>query len=120
MNPLAYYGISDAKRFPAFYSEVNAERPDTTFYADFKVAEPYGLKAVRGTYRRIGVKSRDWKEQVELAVVLNHLLWEEYERHPDSPTELYNFYTEKYYGLMAMFNRWTDEQKLEYKFKVLD
>ena len=120
MNPLALYGISDAKRFPAFYSEVNAERPDTTFYADFKVAEPYGLKAVKGTYRRIGATKRDWKEQVELAAVLNHLLWEEYDRHPAAPTELYNFYTEKYYKLMEMFSKWKDQEKLEYQFKVLD
>ena len=120
MNPLALYGISDAKRFPAFYPEVNDQRPDTTFYADFKVAEPYGLQAVKGTYRRIGATKRDWKEQVELAAVLNHLLWEEYERHPAAPTELYNFYTEKYYKMIDLMDKWRDEEKNQYRFLVLD
>ena len=53
-----------------------------TFWMDFSIADHFGIKAVRDTYRRA---FREWKDNTEylteLVMVLNHKLWQWYERN---------------------------------------
>ena len=46
------YGTSDKEKFQCAYPEWEAKRPDTTFYADFSVADVYGENAIKETYKR--------------------------------------------------------------------
>ena len=55
--------------------------PQTTFYMDFSLAEPFGSSAIRGTLRRAKAA---WKNNVvymtELTMALNWKIWEHYGR----------------------------------------
>lgn len=85
------YGVSDKERFECAYSEAQERRPDSTFYADFSVADVYGEKAILDTYHRA---FNDWKGSakmfVELVAALNHKIWFWYEAGVDEYSELYN------------------------------
>ena len=52
--------------------EMTGYKPKTTFWNDFEMAEPFGLKEVEDTYKRA---FKSWKEDVEylteLSMVLN-------------------------------------------------
>ena len=70
------YALADKERFPSLVLDGD-ERPSTLFYADFKVDEPLGPAALRGTMRRCGdIERLDMKEVGELVVALDHLAWE--------------------------------------------
>lgn len=70
------YGTSDKEKFECSYPEYQAKRPESTFYADFSVADVYGEKAIKDTYKRC---FDGWKDNVryftELVAALNHKLW---------------------------------------------
>ena len=70
------YGTTDKEKFECSYPEYQAQRPDSTFYADFSVADVYGEKAINDTYKRCfdGWKG-DVKMFTELVAALNHKLW---------------------------------------------
>lgn len=83
------YAINDAQRFPSF-GPTDAPRASTLFYADFKVAEAFGTRALRDTYRNCGdLRTRDPKEVTELAVVANHLMWEAHDHGNDTLLKFY-------------------------------
>ena len=52
------------------------ERVSTTFMMDFAIADRFGVKAIKGTYRRA---FNNWKGNykyfTELVMVLNHRCW---------------------------------------------
>lgn len=81
---MTMYGIPDKDRFVCAYPEYQDKRPSTTFFADFSVADCYGLNAIRDTYRRA---FGGWKSNVEmfteLVAVLNHKIWEWYETNDE-------------------------------------
>ena len=56
---------------------MNFERVETTFWGDFKVAIPFGIKAIKDTYNRalytVKMIDKDYKIFTELVIVLNHL-----------------------------------------------
>lgn len=64
--------------------------PKTTFYMDLGIAEKFGLKAVKDTYRDV---FRDWRRNVEFitefVMALNWKIWEHY-GHNDCLARLYN------------------------------
>ena len=64
--------------------------PKTTFWEDFTVADAFGTTAIQDTYNR---SFRDWKDNVEyiteLALVLNHKIWQHYQ-HNDTLATLYD------------------------------
>lgn len=71
------YATSDKDRFPSFAQECEAARPSTCFYADLKVAEAFGVSAVKDTLVRCGdLHKRNPYEVTELYLVLNNLMWE--------------------------------------------
>jgi len=63
----------------------------TTFRQDFTIADAFGAKAVRDTYRRA---FSEWKDNVvyltELVMVLNHKIWEHYEAGRHDLAGVYN------------------------------
>ena len=64
--------------------------PKTTFWMDFSIADRFGVKAVKGTYRQA---FSEWKHDIvymtELVMVLNHKIWQHYQSN-DSIARLYN------------------------------
>lgn len=68
--------------------------PQTTYYSDFSIAEPFGIKAIEDTYKHA---MEFWKDNIEimteLSMVLNWKTWE----HAQSNADLCNWYTDKYY-----------------------
>lgn len=119
MNPMQFYAFNDAQRFPSFGDTPSeADRPSTLFYADFKVAEAHGIKAVKDTFKNCGdLTNRDWKEVAELSVVLNHLLWEAYYAHNEPLAKLYDKLWREVDGLC---HSWTDEERATYYFNLTD
>lgn len=67
----------------------------TTFWMDFSIADHFGIKAVKDTYRRA---FKEWKDNTEylteLVMVLNHKTWQWYERN-ETLAEVYNDLWEK-------------------------
>ena len=122
-NPFALYARNDAQRFPCAYPEGEVGRPSTLFWADFSVAEAFGLSAVKDTYRRIGnIKELPPEVLVELIVVLNHKLWQLHDTGAQF-TPLYECY-EKWYNIcnkhaQSTNNGWTRAQRDHY-FYVTD
>lgn len=75
MNPMAYYAKTDKERFPG-HSDYEKDRPGTTFYADFRVAEQFGMPSIKETYGRVlNEWGRNAKYWTEVALVLNQLCW---------------------------------------------
>lgn len=74
------YALSDAERFPASQLADGLERASSLYYADFKVAIPFGMPSVRDTFSRCYYKTAGYKMVTELAVVLNRLGWEYYDK----------------------------------------
>ena len=56
----------------------------TTFWDDFSIADRFGVSAVRDTFNRAFA---EWKEDyqylTELILVLNHKIWQHYEKRPE-------------------------------------
>ena len=64
--------------------------PKTTFWMDFDIADAFGMKAIKDTYRRA---FKAWKDNVEyfteLVMVLNWRIFRYYERN-ETYAKLYN------------------------------
>lgn len=60
--------------------EQTGYKPQTTFWQDFSIADRFGAPAVRDTYRRA---FNEWKGNhkylTELALVLNHKIWQQWD-----------------------------------------
>lgn len=76
VKAMAMYGLSDKERFECAYPEWQEQRPSSTFYADFSVADVYGPEAIRDTYARaFGEWKSNYKMLTELVAALNHKIW---------------------------------------------
>lgn len=66
-----------------FYQCILADtgyQPKTTFWQDFSIADAFGEKAVRDTYKRAFKEWKTNKEYItELVMVLNWKIWQLYE-----------------------------------------
>lgn len=75
--------------FKEFMAE-NGYELQTTFWNDFSIADRFGLAAINDTYKRA---FKEWKNDymylTELILVLNHKIWQYYEKRPEMAT-LYN------------------------------
>lgn len=87
-NPLIPIDMLEMFIDPIMY-EVGYE-PKTTFWADFTIADMFGLDAVQDTFDRA---FGEWKANIvyatELAMVLNHKIWQHYE-HDEPLARLYD------------------------------
>lgn len=70
-------------------------KPITTFWDDFSIADKFGVNAVKDTYKRAFNEWKDdYKYLTELVMVLNHKIWQHYEK--DEPlAQVYNELWEK-------------------------
>ena len=75
-------------RNPIF--EMNGYETKTTFWDDFCIADLFGVKAIKDTYKRA---FDEWKTDhiylTELVMVLNHKIWQWYEKN-DEYAKLYD------------------------------
>ena len=56
-------------------------KPLTTFWSDFSMAEQFGIEAVKDTFKRAFEEWKgDYKFLTELVMVLNHKIWQWYEK----------------------------------------
>ncbi|MCC8037910.1 MAG: hypothetical protein LIP02_07240 [Bacteroidales bacterium] len=85
---------SVARAQAAYTAQVKAEngyQTITTFWGDFHIADAFGAKAVRDTYRRaMAYAKTDYKAMTELVLVLNHRIWFHYGRGDQKMTALYD------------------------------
>lgn len=64
---------------------------DTTFQTDFTIADRFGVEAIQDTYNRaFNEWKKDYKYLTALVLVLNHKIWEHYEKNNDTFAELYD------------------------------
>lgn len=67
----------------------------TTFYDDFTIADRFGAKAIRDTYKHV---FEEWKDNVEyiteLVMVLNHKMWHHHKSNPVISKTYYDLYEE--------------------------
>lgn len=89
----------------------------TTFWEDFTIAEAFGEKAIRDTFNRaFNEWKSDYKYLTELVMVLNHKIWQWYERN-ETYANAYNELWEQA-DLYACENLKGDEAS--YFFRVTD
>lgn len=68
----------------------------TTFYEDFRIADIFGIDAVRDTFNRaFNEWKNDYKYLTELCIVMNHLCWFHYNNNNFELSELYADYYHK-------------------------
>lgn len=102
--------------FRQFMKE-NGYEVRTTFWEDFSIADLFGLPAIQDTFNRaFGEWKEDYKYLTELILVLNHKIWQHYEKKPNVAT-LYN-------SLWEQADRYAAEnlkgEELEYYYDVTD
>jgi hypothetical protein len=63
----------------------------TTFWQDFTIADAFGEDAVKDTFDRAFEEWKsDYRYLTDLVIVLNHKLWEHYEKGNESLARLYD------------------------------
>ena len=92
-------------------------QPLTTFWSDFSTAEQFGIEAVKGTFKRAFEEWKgDYKFLTELVMVLNHKIWQWYEKN-DELARVYNALWEEAdnYGCENLKG-----EELDYFYETLD
>ena len=98
--------------------EMTGYKPKTSFYRDFSIAEPFGEKGIRDTYKRA---FKGWKTNyeylTELVMVLN---WKTWEHHDNGNREL----SLLYYELWSEADEYATEnlkgEELDYFYQTTD
>lgn len=63
----------------------------TTFWQDFCIADAFGEKAIRDTYKRgLAYAKTNYKYLTELVMVLNHKIWQHYENNNIAISRVYD------------------------------
>ena len=97
---------------------VNGYETKTTFWQDFSIADAFGKKAVKDTYKRA---FDEWKDNyiylTELVLVLNWKCWYHFE-HND--TELSKVYSDLFYRARDYALRHLKGEEFEYFFNTTD
>lgn len=100
------------------YPEYEALRVDTTFWTDFSIADKFGIKAVKDTFKRAFEEWKsDYKYLTELVMVLNHKCWDHYSKGNEKLSALYS-------DLYYKANDWAysnlEGEALDFYFHVTD
>ena len=71
----------------------------TTFGFDFTVADKFGIKAIKDTYKRAirDAKCLGYKAQTELYIILNWKIWEHWEKKNYAMAKVYDVLWKDYY-----------------------
>lgn len=76
LTPFTRVCVHDKDLFPAAYPDVDEKREETVFWNDFVIANAFGVKAVKDTFKRA---FRSWKKSykyaTELEIVMNKMCW---------------------------------------------
>ena len=97
---------------------VNGYETKTTFWNDFTIADAFGAKAIKDTYKRA---FDEWKSNyiylTELVMVLNWKCWQHYEKKNTKVSELYSqlFYRARNYALSHLKG-----EEFQYFFNTTD
>lgn len=125
------YAHTDAERFPAAQLGEGLERESTLFFADFEVAVPFGMKAVKDTFARADYKNRGYKAITELAVVMNHLCWEYYAKFEEAAKQGLNalaekwrifsqYFTDRYNEICEWVNENSKPEEAQFFWAIMD
>lgn len=80
---------------------MDLERVSTTFDTDFRIAIPFGIKAIKDTYKNALLYAKtDYKVFTELVMALNHLCWE---MHSKQMGHLGQLFADLYYNADQKF-----------------
>lgn len=112
--------LEDARKQASFTSlmrDMSGYQTITTFYYDFSIADRFGEKAVRSTYRdAFNGWKHDYKYLTELYLVLNHKIWELYE----SNKSLAKVYDELWRKLGCWMDENLSKDELRYFYDTID
>lgn len=89
-----------------------------TFWMDFTIADAFGMKEIKDTYKREFTEWKsDYKMLTALVVILNHKIWQHYEAGRHEVAKLYdNLWRQaEDYALTNL-----KDAELEYYFEVTD
>ena len=90
----------------------------TTFWDDFSIADKFGVKAVKDTFKRAFA---EWKDDyvylTELTMVVNWKCWQHYEK---DNTELSKLYSDYYYKCDAYAYKHLKGDELSYYYRMTD
>ena len=68
----------------------------TTFWMDFTIADKFGVSAIKDTFKRAFAEWKtDYRYLTDLVLVLNHKIWEHYEKGNEAFAKVYNELWEK-------------------------
>lgn len=90
----------------------------TTFWQDFAIADKFGLKAIKDTYKR--AKSEWGNDRIhgtELSMVLNHKCWQHYNSDSTILSKLYSELWGKFHDYVL--DSWEGED-LQYYLRITD
>lgn len=90
----------------------------TTFWSDFSIADAFGVKAIKDTYKRAFKEWKDdYKYLTDLVIVLNHKCWQHYEKGNTEYSQLYEklYYEAHDYALDNLKG-----EELSYYLRVTD
>lgn len=83
-----------------------------TFGTDFTIADAFGVGAVRDTYKRA---FEAWKDDIKymtaLCIVLNHKIWQHYEKNDELAREYDKLWKECDAYILACDNAGTSKEK---------
>ena len=97
---------------------MDKEKFTTTFWSDFSIADAFGVDAIKDTYKRAFEEwKNDYRYLTDLVMVLNHKIWEHYEKKNEAYATLYNKLWEETDGY-AVENLQGEE--LRYFYEVTD
>ena len=96
---------------------INGYETKTTFWQDFSIADRFGLRAVRDTYKRA---SEEWHTDciymTELVMVLNWKCWSYYQKN----NSLCKLYSDLYYKARDLAFESLKGPDLEYFIRTTD
>lgn len=94
-------------------------RSVTTFWDDYSIADAFGAAAVKDTFKRSFEHWKsDYKYLTELVMVLNHKLWQWYEKDPEGP--IYKVYADAYNKASDYASSHLKGAELSYYYRVTD
>lgn len=97
---------------------ISMERPSTTFHLDFRIAEAFGIDAVKDTFNRA---FQEWRTNylylTEFVIVLNQRCWMHYDK---GNMELSKLYSDYYYKAHDWACNNLKGKEFEHYFNVTD
>ena len=90
----------------------------TTFWEDFAIADRFGIKAIKSTFKQVFKEwKHDYRYLTELVIVLNHRSWMHYHKGN-------NMLSKEYSDIYKIANSYAKEnlkgEELEYFYKITD